>query len=193
MARGKSFNEEQVLDKARDLFWLKGYEAASMQDLVDSMGINRQSIYDTFGGKEKLFEKALIRYQQQSVDFLQSILSSEGSALIRLGRFIENLRIQRAADKLGCFTINTIIDRESRSAPATKLVNKTVNKIRSALTDCIAEGQKNGEIRSDKKAADLADIFFSAIISTNILCKIPGNDHSIETITDFALNSLRPL
>ena len=57
MARPRIFNEDDVLDKAVNVFWAKGYEAASIQDLVDAMGIQRGSLYATFGGKQPLFLK----------------------------------------------------------------------------------------------------------------------------------------
>lgn len=68
MARTKAFEIDAVLDKAMRLFWTQGYEKTSMQDLVDNMGINRKSIYDTFGDKHTLFLKALARYDQFAND-----------------------------------------------------------------------------------------------------------------------------
>ena len=55
MAKYK-FNEDEVLIKAMELFWNKGYHATSIQDLVSNLGINRASLYDTFGGKKELFD-----------------------------------------------------------------------------------------------------------------------------------------
>jgi len=59
MAREKEFNQDEVLHKAMEVFWRRGYEAASIQDLVQHMGINRQSRYDTFGDQHALFVQAL--------------------------------------------------------------------------------------------------------------------------------------
>ena len=62
MARTKAFDHDFVVDKAIQVFWSKGYEATSIQDLVDAMGINRGSIYDTFGDKSGLFQTTITRY-----------------------------------------------------------------------------------------------------------------------------------
>jgi TetR/AcrR family transcriptional regulator, transcriptional repressor for nem operon len=59
MARQKEFNRDEVLHKATEVFWTRGYERASMQDLVEHMGINRQSIYDTFGDKHDVIKVTL--------------------------------------------------------------------------------------------------------------------------------------
>ena len=67
MARPKEFEEVDVLEKAMYLFWQKGYYQASIQDLVDTMGINRASLYGAFADKHNLYMKALERYRQQDV------------------------------------------------------------------------------------------------------------------------------
>ena len=63
MARTKEFDTDDVVLKAIEVFWSKGFEATSISDLVEAMGINRGSIYDTFGDKAGLFELAIQRYQ----------------------------------------------------------------------------------------------------------------------------------
>ena len=81
MGRSKAFNEELVLDKAIEVFWAKGYEATSIQDLVDAMGIQRGSLYGTFGSKQELFLKSLDRYSLVVVKDLLALLTSKTSAL----------------------------------------------------------------------------------------------------------------
>jgi len=74
MARLKEFNEEDALDKAVAIFWNKGYNGTSAQDLVTHLGLSRSSLYDTFGDKHSLFIKALQRYQKKSYDDVSSLL-----------------------------------------------------------------------------------------------------------------------
>src|SRR5256714_13307197 len=64
MARHKEFDQDEALHKAMEVFWSRGYEAASINDLVRHMGINRQSLYDTFGDKHSLYLQALDRYRE---------------------------------------------------------------------------------------------------------------------------------
>ncbi|MEM8908570.1 MAG: helix-turn-helix domain-containing protein, partial [Bacteroidota bacterium] len=66
MPRIKQFDEQQALEQAMELFWEKGFHATSMQDLVSRLGINRASLYDTFGGKQALFDRALALYRQKN-------------------------------------------------------------------------------------------------------------------------------
>src|SRR5688572_28957647 len=67
MARNKAFDPEERLEKARDLFWEKGYNATSMQDLVEGMQLNRASIYDTYGDKYALFQQCLQNYAKEKL------------------------------------------------------------------------------------------------------------------------------
>ena len=91
MARPKAFDEEVVLDRAVEVFWAKGYEATSIQDLVDAMGIQRGSLYATFGGKHQLFLTALDRYGEVVVKKLLAILESKPSALESIEQFFAQL------------------------------------------------------------------------------------------------------
>lgn len=64
MGRPKAFDEDAVLDRAAELFWTQGYEATSISDLEERLGVGRQSLYDTFGDKRRLFLRAIERYTE---------------------------------------------------------------------------------------------------------------------------------
>src|SRR5882762_5197437 len=79
MARHKEFDRDEALHKAMEVFWSRGYKATSIQDLVKHMGINRQSLYDTFGDKHALYLLALDRYREIEVRKLFDLLERPGS------------------------------------------------------------------------------------------------------------------
>ena len=79
MARPKAFEREQALDQAMHLFWQQGYEATSLPELLNTMGIGRQSLYDTFGGKHQLFMESLTRYRRTIWDTLGDLQSPNAS------------------------------------------------------------------------------------------------------------------
>src|SRR5277367_142217 len=93
MARTKDFDENEVLGKAINIFWYKGYNGTSMQDLVDGLGISRSSLYDTFGDKHSLYVKALESYQKRGADQICAIAAGAVPAkeiLKNLLEFITN-------------------------------------------------------------------------------------------------------
>src|ERR1051326_3516607 len=79
MARHKEFDREEALQKAMEVFWERGYEATSIQDLVEQMGINRQSLYDTFGDKHALYLAALDHYREVEGGKMFKLLERQGS------------------------------------------------------------------------------------------------------------------
>src|ERR1700753_1582272 len=108
MARTKDFDEDEVLKKAVNLFWLKGYNATSMQDLVDGLGISRSSLYDTYGDKHTLFIKALEAYKAQSAGSMCGIVSNMDSAKEAIRQLFDFTTKQLLSDEQhkGCFLVN---------------------------------------------------------------------------------------
>ena len=80
MVRTKQFDKHTALDEAMELFWQRGYHATSIQDLVDHLGVNRQSLYDTYGGKEQLFLAALGRYREIQAAPVRRLLERDAPA-----------------------------------------------------------------------------------------------------------------
>ena len=81
MARPKAFDVDQALERAMELFWRQGYLATSLPDLVEHMGIGRQSLYDTFGDKRQLFLQALDRYAAVMIGGALGRLEEPGASL----------------------------------------------------------------------------------------------------------------
>src|ERR1700748_3148505 len=89
MARTKDFDENEVLAKAIQIFWHKGYNGTSMQDLVDGLGISRSSLYDTYTDKHTLFLKALDSYQAAGSSKIEEIIANSASAKETIKQLLE--------------------------------------------------------------------------------------------------------
>ena len=112
MARTKDFDEDEVLQKAVCLFWHKGYNGTSMQDLVDGLGISRSSIYDTYGDKHALFVKTLQRYEESVYEKVVEIVNQTAPAkeiIKQLLNFITSELLNDEQHK-GCFLVNAAIE-----------------------------------------------------------------------------------
>src|SRR5437867_11678412 len=116
MARPKEFNPETALDKAIELFWRKGYEATSIEDLVASMDINRGSLYETFGDKQKLFLACMDRYCNGMAASGLSLVDQPGSALDSIRRFSRGKLQMALADptRKGCPVEDTATEPSAR-------------------------------------------------------------------------------
>ena len=100
MPRVKQFEEQVVLEKALELFWYRGYHFTSMQDLVDELGINRGSLYGTFGGKKDLFYKALSHHLKANIDFLTSYIEQQDDVIEGIRQFFYMVNDEAFADEL---------------------------------------------------------------------------------------------
>lgn len=89
--RTKQFVREEALDQAVELFWQQGYEATSIQNLVDKMGINRSSLYDTFGDKQQLFLVAMDRYIDRIVSERLAVFDTTGSGREAIRQFFADV------------------------------------------------------------------------------------------------------
>src|SRR5258705_760088 len=109
MARHKEFDRDETLHRAMEVFWSRGYEAASIEDLVKHMGINRQSLYDTFGDKHALFLLALDRYSEAEVRRIFELLERPGSVKKSLRQLFEGTVEKALSDehRRGCFMGNS--------------------------------------------------------------------------------------
>jgi len=116
MARHKEFDRDEALHKAMEVFWSRGYEAASVGDLVKHMGVSRQSLYDTFGDKHSLYLQALDRYREVEGRKMFELLEAPGSVKRSLRRLFEGVVECSLAggERRGCFVGNATSELAGR-------------------------------------------------------------------------------
>ena len=112
MARPKAFDVDEALESAMELFWRQGYEATSLPDLVQHMGIGRQSLYDTFGGKRQLFLQALDRYTAVMIGGALGRLERPGASIDDLTAFLEAVVAYQTGKRVrtACLMINSAME-----------------------------------------------------------------------------------
>lgn len=107
MGRTATFDRDQVLTQARNLFWARGYEATSVPDLEEATGLKRSSLYHAFGSKKELFDAVIENYLAQSVRPLLAPLTSENATPHALRSYFEHLAdsIRSVTPHPGCLLI----------------------------------------------------------------------------------------
>jgi TetR/AcrR family transcriptional regulator, transcriptional repressor for nem operon len=165
MARTKDFDEDEVLRKAMNLFWLKGYNATSMQDLVDGLGISRSSLYDTYGDKHALFVKALESYRASASEKLHQAISKASSAKEAVRCLLDYTMNELSGDKeqKGCFLVNAAVEVAPHDAEVNKMLCDNDRQVEQLLLDIIQRGQESGEIANKSDAKTLADFVSNSI------------------------------
>ena len=164
MARPKAFEPEAVLEKAMRLFWKKGFAATSVQDLVERMGINRFSLYDTFGDKRALYLAALDRYQEQRNEGLVRILEDTDDGLAAICRYFEQLATDfgDGADGHGCFVQQATLELAGRDADVAARVRTFHLRQEKAIHAALKRAQAEGRLPERRNLRDLARFLYAA-------------------------------
>jgi TetR/AcrR family transcriptional regulator, transcriptional repressor for nem operon len=148
MARTKAFDREVALEKAMYAFWRRGYEATSMQDLVDAMGINRQSLYDTFGDKHELYLEALEHYRCGEATTFTAPLSEPKPLRQRLEKMFDFLIEEAVSDKdrKGCFIANATLERANQDKAVKKFVESNFENSVKYFEQVFTSAKHKGEL-----------------------------------------------
>jgi len=173
MARSKDFDESEVLAKAVRLFWLKGYNGTSMQDLVDALGISRSSLYDTYVDKHTLYLKALEFYQSTGGNQLCDIVANTESAKAAVKELLHLITGSLLKDKQhkGCFMVNAEVEVAPHDAKVKEIVCKNDKQVEEAFHRAIKKGQESGEISNKQDAKALTHFFLNTIKGIRVSAK----------------------
>jgi len=173
MARTKDFDENEVLTRAMNLFWSRGYNATSMEDLVGNLGISRSSLYDTYVDKHTLFIKALEHYQQMGYAKIQDILKSPGSSKETVKRLIEHATCGSSASgkQTGCFLVNAEVEVAPHDKKVSKLICNNGEQMEDIFYQVIKNGQKTGDVKNPRNARSLARFITNTIKGLQVTAK----------------------
>lgn len=192
MSRTKSFDESEVLDKAIQVFWRQGFNATSIQDLVDELGINRASLYDTWGDKHQLYLSALKRYRQNSSSWLLEKIRSEKPAVEILNDFLIKALDEAIYDqeKKGCFLVNAASEMCNSDQQVNQLFKENKNTLTKVLSELIKEAQMEGAIKNDQTPEVIASFLYTNVVGLRVLSKSEANPEELKSVISLALSSL---
>lgn len=191
MARTKEFDPDVVLRRALDLFWASGYEATSMNDLVEHLGIARASLYATFGNKHDLYVKALDLYVTTLPNAVE-LLSQPGPVLPAVRAFIRSFADESACDerRRGCFVVNSAIELMPGDADVSRRVESSWDHLETVLVGGLIRARAQGEIAPDKDPHALARFLLVVIEGVRVLGKGHPNAERLHDGVDQALSVL---
>ena len=157
MSRPKQYNRDEVLSKSTELFWEKGFEATPMNQVANRTGINKYSIYNEFGNKDKLF-LACIDYFLLNHCFVEEILSKEPLGLKNIETFFEyKVRSFYSEAGKGCLIFNSLDEKDTLSKSANVKIDNFISKVKVLFRHCLNAAQEKKEISRDKDCEALAN------------------------------------
>jgi TetR/AcrR family transcriptional regulator, transcriptional repressor for nem operon len=192
MARPKEFEEIDVLEKAMILFWQKGYYQASIQDLVDAMGINRASLYGAFNDKHNLYLKTLERYRQQDVNQLLQLFNRDLPTKAFFDSVFDNVIVGLTddPDRKGCFLTNATLEMLPDDKEVETLVSTNLSFMQEIFNEVLKTGIAKGEIKADINIIETANFLISQIYGLRMIGKAQPNLQLLNGIKRESLSKL---
>ncbi len=181
MARTKEFNEDQALDKAIEIFWHKGYNGTSAQDLVTHLGLSRSSLYDTFGDKQKLFAQSLRRYQKNAQNQIVALFDQSTNIKETLQDIFKQAVIESLEDRItkGCFMVNSSVELAMHDEEIAKIVKNNSQTMEEVFTKAVLKGQNEGHISKTIDAKVLARFIFNNYSGIRVLARTGERDKQV--------------
>lgn len=173
MARPREFDETAVLDAAVHCFWSRGYEATSVRDLAQSMGITGASLYNAFGDKHSLYRRSLDHYVSSS--FGDRVRRFEGALppLEALEGFFSEIIERSIADKerKGCMLVNSALELAPHDKEFRRVVVGLLGEVEAFFRRCVEAGQASGTITTAQSDEDLARLLLSVLLGLRVLAR----------------------
>lgn len=192
MARPRSFDRDDVLDRALETFWDQGYEATSVQDLVDAMELSRASLYNTFGDKHALYVEVLQRYETEWVRRLLDTLQTPGDAVQAIRTLLERVADEAAAcPKRGsCLLTNAATELAHRDDETADHVRSNLGRIEDAFGDVLRRGRERGVIRDDATVDAQARFLTNTLQGLRVLAKTCPDRDALQDVVDVTLRAV---
>lgn len=193
MARPRKFDRDAALQAALQVFWAKGFAGASAEDLTQAMGIGRQSLYDTFGDKKRLYLEALDRYSTEQ-------LSQHARTLNGPGRPAENLKALLVAfaeqpddlRRLGCFGLNAICEF-GQDDPEVRRVSEAKGRVQdSAFRRLVEAGQKAGDFDGALDTGAAARLLAVTLAGMKIQARAGATAPQLREVAELVVDRLKP-
>ncbi|NJN96108.1 MAG: TetR/AcrR family transcriptional regulator [Anaerolineales bacterium] len=191
MARPKEFDQDKIIDKALELFRLKGYEATSIQDLVDYLGIGRGSLYDTFGNKHTLYLDALDRYLRRSSQ--ETALPDPTTPIKTIVAYIFTQQVDEAirdSSRGGCFMVNAAMELVPSDPEVTTRVQANLNTAEEMFYQLLTQAQARGELSSQRDWRAVARMLVNASLGIRVMAKITPNRQALDDIVAVVMSLL---
>jgi len=191
MSRVKEFDEAEVLDQALELFRARGFKHTSFSDLVHELGVSRQSLYDTYGDKQSLYQSALKRYLERSLDQIRRKMDDNTPVREAFAGFFEGMVAGTCANgSPGCLMVNSMVELSPHDAETRALAQTHAHEIEGIFVTRLSAAQRHGEIAKSKDPVALARFFYHTILGLAVASRALGDKESLRQSARIALQVL---
>lgn len=182
MARLKEFDPNEKLRKAKNLFWKKGYQATSIQDLVDDMKINRGSLYDTYGDKHKLFIDSIQSYVLETHTEYKAAIAGESAPMKAIERII-NLAIKRSFEEgKVCLVVKSSFEMAQHDKDIKIALQKSTDALMDIFEGLLQKAQDQGAFEGSRNVRETAHFIVASFAGFWQMQELYSNRKMVEQL-----------
>lgn len=189
--RPRSFDLDQVLDKALEVFWQKGYEGASLPDLTQAMGINKPSLYAAFGNKEQLFLKAVERYENRPDAFFYPSLQ-QPTAYQVIERMLRGAAATACdpAKPTGCLLVQSALSCSDDAMRVKQALTERRQAGAQLLAQRLQRAHVEGDLPADVNPNALANFVITVLHGMSVQASSGSSGADLHAVVEFALRAV---
>ncbi|MEO8607293.1 MAG: TetR/AcrR family transcriptional regulator [Chloroflexota bacterium] len=175
------------------LFWRKGYAATSVEDLTETLGLSRSSLYDTFGDKRKLFLEALKLYSERVISHAEQTLNEATSVITAVQTLFDEFiaGVGSEAGAMGCFMVNSITELVPYDPDVTAMAAAYTNALERLLTETLTRAAAQGVVTQEQTPDQLAAYVFNMIQGMRVIIKSGATREQAQAVAAITLRSLQ--
>jgi TetR/AcrR family transcriptional repressor of nem operon len=186
MARPREFDIDEVLDAALEVFWRRGYDGASMSDLLEATGLHKGSLYKAFTDKRAVYLAVLDRYTAGILEGWRETVAASSSARDAIRRWFLGFATYDCAYK-GCFAANTSVELAPHDPEIARRLDRFTAALRANFVEIIERGKRAREIGKGVDSKAVAEMFVLLMFGFRVVGK--HSKHSI-AVVDAVLSTL---
>lgn len=192
MAWNKQFNVDAALTRAMEAFWAQGFEATSMQDLVSATGVNRASLYATYGDKRALFLACMRQYDRDvrraTLEKLRQSTDPAAAIAALFDRFIA--QVEAPGRNWGCFLTNSALELAAHDREVADFVNAAQDDMKAFFLTMIRKGQESGQFDPESDAENMAHQTLASLLGLLVMIRSRPSTDYLEAVRNGALTAL---
>lgn len=194
MSRPREFDETTVLNAARDLFWKRGFEATSIRDLAEHMGLTTASLYNAYDDKRALYRRVLERYANDALGCCAAGLARDTSGMEAIESLFATLAKDTAADRdrKGCLMVNAGLESAPHDDEFKAIVSGVFQQLESLFRECVSRGQVDGSITRSQSADDIARLLLGTMLGLRVLARTRPEPALLEGLARATTSVLQP-
>ncbi|WP_020399762.1 TetR/AcrR family transcriptional regulator [Kordiimonas gwangyangensis] len=186
--RPRSFDPEKAIEAAQAVFWKHGYEATSLNQLAEAVGLHKPSLYAAFGDKKALYLKALQAYIDAAQELLKKALAEPKLRDALAAFYRTDIEIFMADRGRGCFLLSTAVPVAGLIEEAGEMVAATRKSVAGALTRRLAMAQEAGELAPDRDLFPLVSLLASTHIALALRARSGEDEDALWATAEAAID-----